>query len=64
MKEGFSAVDVREILVKVAALPLTTWRYKATTDGAKHMGPRRKISALPLGSESMTNTLRRSMPTV
>lgn len=38
-KEAFTAVQPREILEKVAALPITEWRYKAETNGARHLGP-------------------------
>ncbi len=37
-KEDFSPVDPREVLAKVAALPLTEWQYKATP-GQAHLGP-------------------------
>lgn len=37
-KEGFTPVDSREVLAKVAALPITEWQYK-TQSGARHIGP-------------------------
>ncbi len=38
-KKDFRAVDTDEILAKVRALPVTTWRYKDEASGARHMGP-------------------------
>lgn len=37
-KENFQPIDSREILDRVAALPLTTWTYKADP-GSRHLGP-------------------------
>ncbi len=37
-KEDFSPVNAREILAKVAALPITEWQYKKHDD-ARHIGP-------------------------
>jgi hypothetical protein len=37
-KENFSSVDPRDVLEKVAALPLARWNYKAVP-GAEHIGP-------------------------
>jgi hypothetical protein len=38
-KEDFAAVNPREVLAKVSALPITEWKYKAEADGSKHLGP-------------------------
>ena len=38
MKTGFEALDAQAVLARVAALPLTSWSYKADT-GARHFGP-------------------------
>lgn len=38
-KAGIRAVDGREVLEKVAALPVATWRYEADARGAEHLGP-------------------------
>jgi hypothetical protein len=38
-KENFAAVDPREVLRKVAALPITTWNYKNDDSGNMHLGP-------------------------
>jgi len=37
-KENFTSVNARDVLEKVAALPITEWNYK-TLAGARHMGP-------------------------
>ncbi|USN98701.1 MAG: tail fiber domain-containing protein [Phycisphaeraceae bacterium] len=37
-KQGFQPVDVRDVLKRVDALPITEWSYKAE-DGVRHMGP-------------------------
>jgi uncharacterized coiled-coil protein SlyX len=37
-KEEFTPVNAREILDKVAALPITEWQYKTQSD-ARHIGP-------------------------
>jgi len=37
-KENFTSVNARDVLEKVAALPITEWTYK-TLAGARHMGP-------------------------
>ena len=38
LKAGFEPVDVRAVLEKVAALPLTRWHY-TNAPGARHLGP-------------------------
>ncbi len=38
LKENFASVDAREILAKVAALPIARWNYKADTV-SRHLGP-------------------------
>ena len=38
-KDNFQDVNQREILEKVAALPLTTWNYKAQDGSIRHLGP-------------------------
>ena len=38
-KQNFAAVNVREILDKVAALPLSTWNYKSQESSIRHIGP-------------------------
>ena len=38
-KEDFAAINPRTVLAKVAALPITEWKYKVEADGTKHLGP-------------------------
>jgi Chaperone of endosialidase len=38
-KENFAAVDPREVLAKVAALPITTWNYTFEDASVRHIGP-------------------------
>ncbi|RKH46077.1 tail fiber domain-containing protein [Corallococcus llansteffanensis] len=38
-KEDFRRVDGEEVLAKVAAMPVESWRYKAEADGVRHVGP-------------------------
>ncbi|MBN2380131.1 tail fiber domain-containing protein [candidate division WOR-3 bacterium] len=39
LKEDFEAVDQKDILDKVAELPITSWRYKGEDASVKHLGP-------------------------
>ncbi len=38
-KDDFQAVDPRDILEKVLALPITTWTFKAQDPSIRHIGP-------------------------
>ena len=38
-KENFAPLDPQSVLAKVAALPLTTWNYKAQDPAIRHLGP-------------------------
>jgi hypothetical protein len=38
-KENFQPVDCRQILERVAALPVTTWNYKTQPPTIRHIGP-------------------------
>jgi len=38
-KQDFAAINPREVLDKVSAMPITEWQYKMDTDGIKHIGP-------------------------
>jgi hypothetical protein len=38
-KEDFRPIQPRDVLAKVAGLPITQWRYKAETNGVRHLGP-------------------------
>lgn len=39
VKENFAAIDPAVVLDKVAALPITTWSYKAEGPSVRHIGP-------------------------
>jgi hypothetical protein len=38
-KENFTAVNARQVLARVAALPLTQWNYKTDRKDVQHIGP-------------------------
>jgi hypothetical protein len=38
-KENFALLDPQSVLAKVAALPLSTWNYKAQNPAIRHLGP-------------------------
>lgn len=38
-KHDFQPVDARDVLRRLAAIPITTWKYDAEVSGARHMGP-------------------------
>ena len=38
-KENFTAITPGEVLAKVAAMPITQWKYKIDPAGVKHIGP-------------------------
>jgi hypothetical protein len=38
-KTDFAAADPAEVLQKVAALPVQSWRYKSEAEGVRHLGP-------------------------
>jgi len=38
-KEDFAPIKPAEVLAKVAALPITQWKYKVERNGIKHLGP-------------------------
>jgi hypothetical protein len=38
-KENFAQVDSRNILEKVAGLPIKTWNYRSEAESVRHMGP-------------------------
>jgi outer membrane murein-binding lipoprotein Lpp len=38
-KENFAPLDPQSVLAKVAALPLSTWNYKAQNPAIRHLGP-------------------------
>jgi hypothetical protein len=57
-KENFAAADPREILDKVAALPMTSWNYKAQDAKVRHLGPMAQDfhAAFGLGENDRTIT--------
>ena len=38
-KENFTVVNPREVLAKVASLPVTEWNYKTDSKDVQHIGP-------------------------
>lgn len=38
-KEEFKAVNGREVLAKVAAMPISEWQFKGEGQGSRHVGP-------------------------
>jgi hypothetical protein len=38
-KENFAAIKPADVLAKVAALPITEWKYKVEANGTEHLGP-------------------------
>jgi hypothetical protein len=38
-KENFATVDPRDVLAKVAALPITSWNYTFEDASVRHIGP-------------------------
>jgi hypothetical protein len=38
-KEDFQPVDSRAVLAKVAALPVTEWKYRTDSNAVQHIGP-------------------------
>jgi len=38
-KENFTAINVSDILAKIAALPVTRWNYKTDSHAEQHIGP-------------------------
>ncbi len=39
VKENFAVINAREVLAKVASLPVTKWNYKTDSQGVQHIGP-------------------------
>ena len=39
LKENFDSVNPREILDKLATMPISTWSYKAEDPSIRHLGP-------------------------
>jgi hypothetical protein len=55
-KENFSPVNAQSILAQVAALPLTTWNYRAEDATVRHIGPMAQDfhAAFGLGADDVT----------
>jgi len=60
-KENFCSINTEDILVKVGAIPLSNWNYKAQDKSIRHIGPLSQdfFAAFHLDGESDTtiNTL-------
>jgi hypothetical protein len=39
LKTNFTTLDAKDVLSKVAAMPIQQWKYKLEPDGKKHIGP-------------------------
>jgi hypothetical protein len=39
LKEGFTAIDPRQVLEQVVAMPISEWRYKKDVTSSRHLGP-------------------------
>ena len=57
-KKDFAPVDTADVLAKLAALPITTWRFKTQPDSVTHMGPMAQDfrAAFGLGIDDKTIT--------
>src|SRR5262249_24925948 len=38
-KTNFAAVDTKDVLARLAALPMQSWNYKTQGEGIRHLGP-------------------------
>jgi trimeric autotransporter adhesin len=52
-KIEFSSIDSRDVLARVVAMPIATWRYRDDAHAARHMGPTAQdfAAAFKLGSD-------------
>jgi hypothetical protein len=57
-KENFTPTNAREVLDKVAALPMTSWNYKTQEKSVRHLGPMAQDfhAAFGLGENDRTIT--------
>ena len=55
-KESFTPVDGRDVLRRVAALPITAWSYRAEDPAVRHVGPMAQDfhAAFGLGADDKT----------
>ena len=49
LKEHFAAVDGRDILARMAAVPVQTWNYKNQDSSIRHIGPMAQDFAVAFG---------------
>lgn len=56
-KENFKPIDPRDVLRKVAALPVTTWNYKKEAQDVVHMGPTAQDFSEAFGLNGGVNTV-------
>lgn len=49
MKTGFAPVDVREVLQKLANLPVESWSYQGAGEDVRHIGPMAQDFAAAFG---------------
>jgi hypothetical protein len=58
IKENFEAIDGRDVLERVAALPIQTWNYMDQNESIRHMGPMAQdlYGAFGLGASDTTIT--------
>jgi hypothetical protein len=57
LKTAVRAVDAPDVLEKVAALPITTWQYKADEETVRHVGPMAQDFAAAFGVGANDRTL-------
>jgi hypothetical protein len=49
LKVNFASVDGREVLARVASIPIATWNYKAQDPSVRHIGPMAQDFAAAFG---------------
>src|SRR5206468_1978185 len=56
LKANFAVVDGRDVLQRLAVLPVSTWNYQAQGAGVRHMGPTAQDfrAAFGLGEDDTT----------
>ena len=56
LKRGFASVDQREVLDRLATLPIARWSYKTEGTQVQHLGPMAQdfMAAFGLGSSDTT----------
>ena len=56
LKENFAPVDGREVLARLADVPISTWNYRAQDEKIRHMGPMAQdlYAAFGLGDSDKT----------